>query len=151
MENQVMQKLLEELLPLLQTERLVTLSTIDFETGSPNVNAISWVYAPNEETVLFAVANKSRIVENVKKHSGVVLSFIGNETTYSVAGKATVKVDTLEGVPIKLALIEVAVEEVRDVMFYGAKISVEPKYEKIYNEKAAEKLDNQVLTAMKNA
>jgi hypothetical protein len=36
-------------------------------------------------------------------------------------------------------------------MFYGSKISVEPEYEKTYNKIAAEKLDHQVMTALKNA
>ena len=41
------------------------------------------------------------------------------------------------------------VQEVRDVMFYGAKLAIEPTYEKTYDLRAAKKLDNQVLVGMK--
>ncbi|UOE92982.1 pyridoxamine 5'-phosphate oxidase family protein [Alkalihalobacillus sp. LMS39] len=151
MANQVETKLTDELLPLLQSERLVTIATVDNETGSPNVSAISWVFAPDNETVRFAVDNRSRIVENIAKHAGVVLNFIGNGSTYSVAGDANVKVEKMEGVPLKLALVEITVKEVRDAMFYGSKISQEPKYEKTYDAEAAAKLDKQVMEAMKKA
>ena len=53
MANQVEPKLLQPLIDYLQKERFVLLSTIDYETGAPNVSAISWVYAKNETTILF--------------------------------------------------------------------------------------------------
>lgn len=151
MANEVELKLTEELYNLLQGERFVTIATIDFETGAPNVSAISWVYAPNHETIRFAVDNRSRIVENIKKHSSVVLNLIGNGSTYSIAGEAKIAVEKMEGVPLKLALVEIAIKEVRDVMFYGSKITVEPKYEKTYDAEAAAKLDRQVKEAMQKA
>jgi hypothetical protein len=140
-----------ELLPPLQKEPLVLLSTIDFETGSPNVSAISWVYAMDPETIRFAVDNRSRIVSNIRGKSGVVLTFMANGTVNAVSGEAKILVDTLEEVPLKLACIEVKVHAVRDAMFYGARITVEPVYEKTYDKRAAEKLDNQVFSAMKKA
>jgi hypothetical protein len=45
--------------------------------------------------------------------------------------------------------VEVDVTVVRDVMFYGAKIDQEPTYVKVYDEDAAAKLDNQVMSALK--
>ncbi|MBU8906730.1 pyridoxamine 5'-phosphate oxidase family protein [Desertibacillus haloalkaliphilus] len=151
MANEVEKTLTDELLPLLQSERLVTIATVDHETGAPNVSAISWVHAPDKETVRFAVDNRSRIVENINAKEGVVLSVIGNGSTYSIAGDAKVKVEKLDDVPLKLACVEISIKEVRDVMFYGAKISVEPKYEKTYDPQAAAKLDKQVMEAIKKA
>lgn len=151
MANQVEPILTDELMPLLQKERFVTLATVDHETGAPNVSAISWVYAPDKNSVLFSVDNRSRIIENIKAKSDVVINLIGNESTYSISGKASVKTEKLEGVPLKLAVVEIAISEVRDVMFYGSKISVEPKYEKTYDPQAAAKLDKQVMDAMKKA
>ena len=55
----------------------------------------------------------------------------------------------MEEVPLKLAMVEITIEAVRDVMFYGSRISVEPQYEKTYDKKAAAKLDNQVMTALR--
>ncbi|WP_027408272.1 pyridoxamine 5'-phosphate oxidase family protein [Anoxybacteroides tepidamans] len=151
MANAVEQKLIEPLFQALQKERFVTLATIDHETGGPNVSAISWIYAPSEDRLYFAVDNRSRIVQNIQKNPLVVVNIIANESTYSISGKANIKAEKMEGVPLKLALVEIAISEVRDVMFYGSKISVEPKYEKTYDAQAAAKLDNQVMTALKNA
>lgn len=149
MANQVEQCLTEEMLPLLQKEHYVTISTVDFETGTPNVNAISWVYAPNLQTVRFSVDSRSRIFKNINANQGIVLTLIAKGSTYSIAGNAQVISEKIDGVPLKLAVIEMTIIEVRDVMFYGSKMSSEPKYIKTYDAQAAVKLDRQVMEALK--
>ncbi|MBP1930635.1 pyridoxamine 5'-phosphate oxidase family protein [Ammoniphilus resinae] len=151
MAETVANSLNEQLFPLLQKERFVLLTTIDKVTGGPNTSAISWIYARNELTISFAVDNRSRIVENIKNNQFVTLTLIGAGSVYSIAGEATVEVEKMEDVPLKLAKISVQIKEVRDVMFYGSRISVEPQYEKTYNKQAAAKLDEQVMTALKKA
>ncbi|MFE8703688.1 pyridoxamine 5'-phosphate oxidase family protein [Cytobacillus sp. FJAT-54145] len=151
MANQVEPKLIKPLYDQLQKERFVTLSTVDFETNGPNVSAISWILAKDEETVYFAVDNRSRIIQNIQNNNKVVVNIIANESTYSIAGEAAVKVEKLEEVPLKLALVEIKISEVRDVMFYGSKITVEPEYDKTYDKDAAARLDNQVMEAMRKA
>ena len=149
MAETVARSLTEQLLPLLKKERFVLLSTIDDETGAPNINAISWVYAPDKTTIFFAVDNRSEIVKNIKSNKQVTLTLIGSGSVYSIAGDALVEAENMEGVPLKLAKVAISIQEVRDVMFYGSKISVEPQYEKTYDKQAAEKLDHQVMTALK--
>ncbi|WP_332693845.1 pyridoxamine 5'-phosphate oxidase family protein [Halalkalibacter lacteus] len=149
MTNQVEQGLTEEMLPLLQKERYVTIATVDFEKGTPNVNAISWVYALTLQKIRFSIDNRSRIIDNIKTNDGVVITLIANGSTYSIAGSARIVTEKMEGVPLKLALVELEVNEVRDVMFYGAKMMVEPSYEKTYDVEAAAKLDRQVMEALK--
>ncbi|MDQ0253863.1 flavin reductase (DIM6/NTAB) family NADH-FMN oxidoreductase RutF [Evansella vedderi] len=149
MANRVETELTDELLPLLKQEQYVTIATVDHETGAPNVNAISWVYAPNTKSVRFSIDNRSRIVENIKKQSLVTLTLIGAGSTYSITGNARILLEKMEEVPLKLALIEITVKEVRDVMFYGSRITTGPKYEKTYDKEAADKLDRQVMSAMK--
>lgn len=151
MANQVEPKLIKPLYDELQKERFVTLATVDFETGGPNVSAISWVLAKDEGTIYFAVDNRSRILENIKKNNLVVMNMIANESTYSISGVASIIEEKLNDVPLKLALVEISVKEVRDVMFYGSKIVTEPQYDKTYDKAAAEKLDKQVMDAMKKA
>jgi len=151
MANQVEPKLIQPLFDELQKERFVTLATIDFETGGPNVSAISWVLAKNEGTIYFAVDNRSRILGNISKNNKVVINLIANESTYSIQGEAHIKEERLPEVPLKLALVELVINEVRDVMFYGSKIITEVQYDKTYDKKAAERLDNQVMEAMKKA
>lgn len=149
--NNIETSLIDPLFDHLQQERYVTISTIDHETGAPNVSAISWVFAPDRERVYICVDNRSRIVENIRNHPSSVITLWANETTYAVLGHTHVKIEKLEGVPLKLALLEMRISEVRDVMFYGSKIAQVPTYEKTYDEKAAAKLDQQVLDAMKKA
>ncbi len=151
MANQVEPKLIKPLFDELQKERFVTLATVDHETGGPNVSAISWVLAKDEATLYFAVDNRSRIIENIKSNDKAVINLIANESTYSISGTASVKQEKLEGVPLKLALVEISISEVRDVMFYGSKIVTEPQYDKTYDKDAAARLDNQVMDAMRKA
>lgn len=148
MAETVARSLNEQLLPLFKKERFVLLNTVDKDTGSPHASAISWVYALNESTIAFAVDNRSRIVENIGKNSSVSLTVIGAGSVYAISGKASIQDEKMAGVPLKLARIQMLINEVRDVMFYGSRISVEPQYEKTYDKKAAEKLDNQVMTAL---
>lgn len=143
--------LTEQLISLLQQEKLVILGTVDAETGSPNVNAISWVYAVNPNTVRFAVDARSRIVGNLRRTPQASLTLIGGGTVHAIYGRAKLVADALEEVPFKLACFDIEIDAVRDAMFYGARISVEPEYEKTYDKRAAEKLDGQVFAAMKKA
>lgn len=151
MANQVEPKLIKALFDELQKERFVTLATVDHETGGPNVSAISWVLAKDEQTIYFAVDNRSRIIENIKSNDKAVINLIANESTYSISGEASVKQEKLEDVPLKLALVEINIREVRDVMFYGSKIVAEPQYDKTYDKDAAARLDKQVMEAMRKA
>lgn len=143
--------LTEQQLSLLQKEKLVLLATIDAESGGPSVSAISWVYAVDPATVRFAVDQRSRIVSNVRNHPQVTLTFFGEGTVHALYGRASIVTDALEGVPFKLTCVDVKLEAVRDAMFYGSRISVEPEYEKTYDKRAADKLDGQVFAAMKKA
>ena len=151
MANQVEPELTKPLFDSLQEERFALLSTIDFETGGPNVSAISWLLARDKHTIFFAVDNRSRIVKNIQSNQAVVINVMALESTYSISGEASIKEDKIEDIPLKLSLIRIDVKEVRDVMFYGSKISTLPEYDKTYDLEAAKRLDNQVMLAMKKA
>ncbi len=133
----------------LQKEHFVLLATIDHETNGPNVNSISWVHAPNRREVRIAIGHKSRIVDNIKKNAQVNLTLIVAGTVYTVSGNASVTEDVIDGISIKLAKVEVKVESIREVMFYGAEIVQEPTYEKTMNLELADKLDKEVMQALK--
>ncbi|WP_261132416.1 pyridoxamine 5'-phosphate oxidase family protein [Bacillus sp. Marseille-Q3570] len=137
-----------ELVEFFQGEKLVNIATVDAETGAPNVNAISWVKSVDEKRIRFSVTNNSRIVDNIKANPGVVLNIIGLETVYSIQGKAEILEDTMEGVNLKLSKIEITVDAVFESMFWGAKITQEPAYEKTYNPEKAKELDDAVYAAL---
>ncbi|WP_273850277.1 pyridoxamine 5'-phosphate oxidase family protein [Guptibacillus spartinae] len=149
MPNKVDGSLSNDLLTLLKREQYVLLSTIDHETKGPNVSAISWLYAVDDQSIVFAVDQKSRIVSNIKGNDQISITLIGNESTYAINGKASLIEEKMENVPLKLTKYKLSIQEVRDVMFYGAKMSVEPAYEKIYDPEAAAKLDRSVMAELK--
>ncbi|MGD6833164.1 pyridoxamine 5'-phosphate oxidase family protein [Sutcliffiella halmapala] len=150
MPNLVESTLVESLLSALQEEQLVSISTVDFETGGPNVSALSWIYASDETTINLAVTAKSRIVQNIENNNHVVVTLYANESVYSIHTTANVQEKEANELPLKLALITLKIKEVRDVMFYGAKICVEPRFEKTYDKEAAKKLDQQVMELLRN-
>jgi nitroimidazol reductase NimA-like FMN-containing flavoprotein (pyridoxamine 5'-phosphate oxidase superfamily) len=141
----------EPVLAALQKEKLVLLGSIDAETGGPAVSALSWVYAMDAGRVRFAIDARSRLIANMKANPSVTLTLIGEGSVHAVYGTAAFVTEKLEEVPFALACMEVTVQAVRDAMFYGARISVEPEYEKTYDKRAAAKLDGQVFAAMKKA
>jgi hypothetical protein len=141
----------EQLMNHFSEEKLALLSTIDAETGVPSQNAISWVHAVSDGKIRFAVDQRSRIVTNVKNNPLASISVFAGGSIYAISGRVHVVVDALEGVPFKLTCLDLDIEAVRDVMFYGSRISVQPEYEKTYDKRAADKLDGQVFDAMKKA
>jgi Pyridoxamine 5'-phosphate oxidase len=151
MVNQVEPSLTQQLFAYLQKERFVLLSTVDFETGGPNVSALSWVLAKNKQTIVFAVDNRSRIIQNIKRNNKVVINVIVEESSYSISGDASIQEEKVNGIQLPLALIKLNIKEVRDVMFYGSKITIQPEYDKTYDLEAASRLDRQVMDAMQKA
>ncbi|MFK3959444.1 pyridoxamine 5'-phosphate oxidase family protein [Guptibacillus hwajinpoensis] len=151
MPNKVDQTLTNDLLTLLKREQYALLSTIDHETTGPNISAISWLFAVNRETIVFAVDQKSRIVTNIQTNDHVSITLIGNESTYAITGRASLAEERMQDVPLKLTMFKLQIKEVRDVMFYGAKMSVEPVYEKTYDPEAAAKLDRSVMAQLKKS
>jgi nitroimidazol reductase NimA-like FMN-containing flavoprotein (pyridoxamine 5'-phosphate oxidase superfamily) len=150
MSNKNELQLNEKLYSILQRECFLLLHTNDFEKMTPQVNAISWVYAPNKETVRFAVVNHSKIIKNITTTESICLTLIDDESTYAIYGKAKILENETNKVAIKVAIVEMEINEVRDVMFYGSKISQNPRHEKVYDPEAAAKLDYQVMQRLKN-
>ncbi|MDF2669198.1 MAG: hypothetical protein K0R67_1504 [Paenibacillus sp.] len=143
--------LTEQLLNHFSEEKLALLSTIDAETGVPSQNAISWVQAVSSGKIRFALDQRSRIVTNVKSNPLATITVFAGGSVHAISGRVSVVVDALEGVPFKLACMDLNIDAVRDVMFYGSRISAQPEYEKTYDKRAADKLDGQVFDAMSKA
>jgi uncharacterized protein YlzI (FlbEa/FlbD family) len=148
---EVVTQLSPQLISQLNKETLVLLCTMDAEHGSPMTNAISWVYAVNASTLRLALDGRSRIVANIRANERVNATIFAEGTVQVICGKAKIVSESLEDVPFTLVCMDIAIDSVRDGMFYGARISAEPAYEKTYDLRAAKKLDDQVFAAMKKA
>lgn len=149
--SEIVTALDESLLQVLNQEALILLGTVDAESNGPSVSAISWLIASDPSTLRFAIDGRSRIVANVRANSKVTVTLFAKESVHTVYGDARIVSEALDNVPFKLVCVEVRIDAVRDAMFYGAKISAVPQYEKTYDKRAAEKLDNQVFEAMHKA
>ncbi|WP_240421308.1 pyridoxamine 5'-phosphate oxidase family protein [Paenibacillus periandrae] len=132
----------------LNLDTLVLLSTIDHESGSPSIAAISWVKAVSGNEIRLAITNTSRIYKNISENPRVTLCFIGLGTVYSIPGTAHIIESKMEEVAMPLAKIKIDIHAVFESMFWGAKITQEPVYEKTYDLGKAEALDKQVCTAL---
>lgn len=141
----------DSLLSELQKEKVILLHTIDAESGIPTSSAISWVYGVDSSKLRFVIDQRSRLVHNLKTHASAVVTVFAEGTVKVISGSITLVTEALEDVPFKLACFEMNIEMVQDGMFYGARISVEPEFERTYDKRAAHKLDQQVLAAMKKA
>jgi flavin reductase (DIM6/NTAB) family NADH-FMN oxidoreductase RutF len=149
MAEKLMGNLSDELVQYLQGERMVTLASIDAENGSPNILCISWLLALDNSTLRLAIDGRSKLLVNIEKNPLVTVTVLGLETAYAITGRARKYVDKLEGCALNMAGVEIAVEAVRDVMFYGGKLVQEPAYDKTYDKALAEKYDNEIYTALK--
>lgn len=135
----------------LQKENFVLLHTVDTEFGGPTSSAISWIYAVNSSKLRFALDARSRLVANLRNQPEASVTLFCGSNVHAVYGRATVIADSLEGVPFALACVDFDISVVRDAMFYGARLSALPEYEKTYDKRAADRLDGQVFEAMRKA
>ncbi|WP_151735861.1 pyridoxamine 5'-phosphate oxidase family protein [Paenibacillus tengchongensis] len=149
--SEAVAQLNESLLSMLQTETFVLLNTVDAETGGPTSTAVSWIYAVSPSTLRLAIDHRSRLVNNIKANPLITVTVFGGNTVYAINGRAAVRQDPLEDVPFKMCCFDVEIEAVRNALFYGAALESAPKYAKVYDARAAEKLDGQVFAAMKKA
>ncbi|WP_184664878.1 pyridoxamine 5'-phosphate oxidase family protein [Texcoconibacillus texcoconensis] len=146
--SKAQEKLSQELIDLLQGEKIVSLITTDGETNQPNLSVISWLVAhPEGDKIKFAVGHNAHSAKNIQGNPHLVLGVIGAESCYSITGKGTVS-DVIERT-MKLRVITVDVESVEDVIFYGGKITQEPAYEKTYDPNLAKKLDDEIYALLK--
>lgn len=150
MRNEVMNQLSPLLLTHLQKPTLIMLSTIDSGVKKINVASLSWVYGKSEQIIYLAIDSRSKIIEDTKINPEATITLIANNTVYAISGTLQTLTNKLPNIPFDVALLEFTISEVRDAMFYGAKIAQEPAYTRTYSEKAAAKLDEQVFTEMNN-
>lgn len=148
--SKVTAELSTEMMEQLQGQNLVFLNVVNKQTGDIYSTVLSWVYAVNPTAIRFAIDAKSDFVRILQDDPRLVMNFIAAETIYSVKGKAAVKVAQTEGLTLKMALLEVQVEEIRDIMFYGGKIVTQPAFVKTYKEDLIKKLDDEMRTALKS-
>ncbi|SDP16734.1 Pyridoxamine 5'-phosphate oxidase [Paenibacillus sp. yr247] len=133
---------------IFEKERMGFLTTFNKLTGNIHHNVVSWIAGVNQDTLRIAVSSKSDIVSNIESHPNVSFSFFFDEKVMAFQCEAIILTKEMKEVPFPLTLIELSAQQTEDIMFYGARISQEPVFEKTYNLKAAKQLDMQVYDSM---
>lgn len=149
--NQAPAQLSAELVEFLQGPQLVLVTTLDAETKWPTNNLITWVCARDNETLRLAADAKGRVMGNIRADERVLLTVMAHGACHTVEGTGRVIVEEIEGVSLKLAMADVKVRAVRDVTFWGGKITANPEYDVTYDKGLKEKLDAGVFAAMKGS
>jgi hypothetical protein len=147
--NQAPAQLSAELVSFLQGPQLVLVTTLDAETKWPTNNLITWVYARDSETLRLAADAKGRVMGNIRADERVLLTVMAHGACHTVEGTARVISEEVPGVSLKLAVAEVKVRAVRDVTFWGGRITANPQYDVTYDKALKEKLDTGVFAALK--
>ncbi len=148
--NEAPKQLSSELIEFLQGPQLVLVTTLDSETKWPTNNLITWVYAKDNETLRLSADAKGRVMGNIRADERVLLSVMAHGACHTIEGTARVIADEVKDVNLKLAIAEVKVQAVRDVTFWGGKITTHPEYDVTYDKALKEKLDTGVFTAMRS-
>lgn len=137
-----------ELTSFLQGPQLVLVTTLDAESTWPTNNLITWVYAKDEKTLRLCADAKGRVIGNIRADGRILLTVMTGGACHTIEGNASVIKDEIEGVSLKLACAEVKVRAVRDITFWGGKITAEPQYDVTYDKALKAKLDSGVFAAM---
>lgn len=147
--NQAPAALSPELVAFLQEPRLVLVTTVDAETGWPTNNLITWTYAKDGETLFLAADARGRVIRNIRANERVLLTFMAEGACHAVEGTAQVVLEDVPGVSLKLAVARVRVRAVRNITFWGGRITALPAYDVTYDKALKEKLDGAVFAAMR--
>jgi predicted pyridoxine 5'-phosphate oxidase superfamily flavin-nucleotide-binding protein len=138
-----------ELHAFLQGPQLVLVTTLDAESKWPTNNLITWVFAADDATLRLAADAKGRVMGNIRADERVLLTVMTAGACHTIEGTARVVAEELQGLSLKMACAQVQIRAVRDVTFWGGKITAEPQYEVTYDKALKEKLDSGVFAGMR--
>ena len=137
-----------ELRQHLQEPRLVQLTTID-PAGAPFVNVISWVLASTPDAVRLVGDTRTQFMQNLARDPRVALTVYGAGSAWSVYGTARVLRNGLPGLPPTFALVEVTGLRIHSVIFLGAVLTQEPRWDVTCSREEAARFDAAVFAAMR--
>lgn len=93
--------------------QISVVATID-EDGRPSTTLMSWVVALSPSRLVLCVDTRSRAYANLAVRRGVALEVLGDDLVWGVRGVAKVAKERMESTPFPCAIVEVAVDDVRD-------------------------------------
>lgn len=140
-------QLTEEMVQRLNRSPLISVITVDPDSLHSQINAVSWVRAHfTDQRIRLAVGLQSECLANIEKGSPVTLGWIDSEAFYMLRGTTTLS-DVKSGA-IKYRIIDLAVQDISDVMFFGGAITQVPTYRKTYDPELVEKMDREIEASL---
>ena len=115
----------ERAMTYMQVGRLVIIATVD-ERGWPNTAPISWITAVDKRTLRLAVSSDVATYRNIQQNENVMISLLGAAMTLGIRGRAHVLSETMSGIALPMAMVEVTVDEVKDDSVIGRGEEEEP-------------------------
>lgn len=108
----------ERAMHYLQVGRLVVIATVD-ERGWPDTAPISWITALDRRTLRLAVSTNVATYRNIESNENVMIALVGGAMTLGIRGRARILADTMDSIALPMAMIEVAIDEVKDDSIIG--------------------------------
>jgi len=108
----------ERAMKYLQVGRLVVMATVD-ERGWPDTAPISWIAAVDSRTLRLAISQEVATFRNIQRNENVMLSLLGAAMTLGIRGRARIVSETIDDIPLPMAMVEVIVDEVKDDSVIG--------------------------------
>ncbi|TCZ67579.1 hypothetical protein E0485_24910 [Paenibacillus albiflavus] len=146
--SKVLTELTPEMMSVLQGQAIVLLNVVHKPSNTIYSTALSWVYAEDATKIRFAIDSKSDFITIIEEDPKLVMNFIALESVYSVVGTANVVVKETEDTTLKLTIVEVQIDQIRDIMFYGGKVTTNPEFIKTYKPELVVKLDEEAKQAV---
>jgi hypothetical protein len=140
----------DELFAFMQQPQLTQITTLDHESKGPFANVISWVLAYTPEAVRLVGDSRTRFMQNLRADGRVALTVLGAGTAWTLYGNARVLAERTPGISLPLTLVELTDLQIYEVMFWGAVLSRAPEWDVTYSREASDKLDAEVVAAMRS-
>lgn len=103
----------QKLVEYLSGGKSALVATLD-EQGRPYTAIMSWVVAKDPKCIRIAMLTTAQSLRNIKNNGKIMLGVDGPGITYGIRGVARVVREEIEGAPLPIALVEMAVDYVKD-------------------------------------
>jgi hypothetical protein len=148
--KQGVKSLPEAVVRQLQGEKLVFVVSTN-AAREIHATALSWLVAVDESLIRFAISPKSPLLENIKQQPRIKILVTLPGAVLAIEGNARVQPQPIPDVAFPMSCVEVEVDKVDDIMFYGGLVVSEPTYEKTYSADLSQKLDSAIYKKLREA
>lgn len=116
MQTRVGDQLSPEILDYLQSQHPFVVITHG-DDGWPCADVVSWIFAPDEQTIRMVIGAKRPSVANIRLRRETTLQILGEGLAYEIKGTARVIKERCESIRFPQSMVEVRVTSIRENMY----------------------------------